>query len=710
MNLLLDTAAGYVAAGLSVIPVRADGSKAPALPGWRVYSKRLPTDDELLAWFPRGASAGVGVPCGPASGNLAVLDFESGPVWDRWRGMLPADLAPHLAECPMVRTPSGGVHIWVRLPDPVPGTVLARFRDKGVAIEVRGEGHQVLAPGCPASCHPSGRTYEFEERGWLDLPSLPAVPFDAWFGWVDLAASLTEYRQPDPPKATPRPERDWGDGDPGSDFNRRGTWEETGLLAAGWTWERQVESDRGFICRPGKNHGVSATVGMVSNAAKGWALFYPFTSNCSPFEQGRGYSRFGVFGLLTHNGDFKAAARALRAMGYGATDPKPASGATLHPTEPACSTDEQAGVKADEQTLPVVYFGDIGPALDAADFVEGLLIEGAMSVIYGESGSGKTFFTLDLALHIAGGLPWRGREVDRRGVLYLALEGAHGICNRVSAFRGANTNTPNDLPFAIVPVALDLLNPAADTERVIAAAKLAGERLGVPVGLIVVDTLSRAMAGGNENASEDMGALVLNIDRIRQALPAHVAVVHHCGKDAARGARGHSSLRAATDTEIEVSRDLTAGLSVARVMKQRDLELVGEFAFRLETVELGNNRRGKPVTSCVVREADPERVQADAAGQKVTKARETLRLKFCAEDAAVLDVIDCETERGNGGATLTKIRKGTGWGQERIKSVLARLEEDFAVEKCKVTKAKGNGAEFQGDGWKRLSIKQQKEI
>jgi hypothetical protein len=255
--------------------------------------------------------------------------------------------------------------------------------------------------------------------------------------------------------------------------------------------------------------------------------------------------------------------------------------------------------------LPLLYYSDITANLDAADFVEDLLIDGGMSVIYGPSGCGKTFFTLDLALHVAAGLPWRGRAVDQRGVLYLALEGSHGFKNRVTAFKSANHAGLADLPFAGVPVAVDLLNPAADTARVIEAARTAAAKLSIPVGLIIVDTLSRALAGGNENSPEDMGALVRNLDRIRQELPAHIMPVHHSGKDVAQGARGHSLLRAATDTEIEVTRDISTSISTARVTKQRELECAGEFSFRLVPVELGTNRRGKPVTSCVVKVADP---------------------------------------------------------------------------------------------------------
>jgi hypothetical protein len=254
--------------------------------------------------------------------------------------------------------------------------------------------------------------------------------------------------------------------------------------------------------------------------------------------------------------------------------------------------------------LPLIYFQDVKPALKAEDFVEGLLIKAAMSVTYGPSNCGKTFFMADLALHVAMGLEWRGREVEQAGVIYCAMEGAHGIQNRVAAFALACGLAGQEIPFAIIPVALNLLDPNADTSRLIDAIAEAAARMAIPVGLVVMDTLSRAMAGGNENAPEDMGALVANSDRIRQATGAHVAWIHHSGKDQAQGARGHSLLRAATDTEIEISRADNDSPSVAKVTKQRELEIDGVFGFSLKRVELGLNHRGKPVTSCVVEPAE----------------------------------------------------------------------------------------------------------
>ena len=170
MATVLEWARRYVGAGLSVIPVRADGSKAPALPEWRQFTDRLATDAELVEWFGGEREYGIGVVPGPASGNLSVLDFECRDgvsAFDLWRKELTAKQAEDLSSCPVVVTPSGGRHVWVRAAQPHKGGVLARNEAGLIMVEIRGVGHQVLAPGCPAKCHKSGKEYTFEQTGWL---------------------------------------------------------------------------------------------------------------------------------------------------------------------------------------------------------------------------------------------------------------------------------------------------------------------------------------------------------------------------------------------------------------------------------------------------------------------------------------------------------------------------------------------------------------
>lgn len=250
--------------------------------------------------------------------------------------------------------------------------------------------------------------------------------------------------------------------------------------------------------------------------------------------------------------------------------------------------------------MPVVWFHDIEMVKTTTDFVQGLLCTASSAVVYGESNSGKTFWALDLALHVAAGKEWNGRRVDQGGVLYCILEGTQGFRNRVVAWREKHCHPTDKVHFGAIAVGMDLRNPEGDTAELIRIIKQSAQHLGQPVKLIVVDTLSRALAGGNENDSAEMGALVACIDLIREETGACVLLVHHSGKDAAKGARGHSLLRAAIDTEIEVKADDT-GTRTATVCKQREMENGGRFGFQLDKVVLGQTEdHGEDITTCVV--------------------------------------------------------------------------------------------------------------
>jgi hypothetical protein len=213
-----------------------------------------------------------------------------------------------------------------------------------------------------------------------------------------------------------------------------------------------------------------------------------------------------------------------------------------------------------------------------------------MIVTYGESGSGKTHVVLSQAYAIATGTEWAGNRAQRGPVLYVAAEGVRSLQKRIAAYKIARPNDPPPL-FGLVGDALNLTK-AQDTNTIITRAKTLKAVCGQPVAMIVIYTLSRALAGGDENSSVDMGAFVLQCDRLRFATGASVHVVHHSGKDKAKGARGHSALRAATDTELEV-----AAKSV-NTKKQRDMDEGGagvRFAYRPHAI--GTDSDGKTVTS-----------------------------------------------------------------------------------------------------------------
>ena len=237
------------------------------------------------------------------------------------------------------------------------------------------------------------------------------------------------------------------------------------------------------------------------------------------------------------------------------------------------------------------------------ELIEGTIGRIAMAVLYGDSNSGKTFLAIDIGAAVAQGIEWLGKSVDGGMVVYLATESPTSVQMRLRAYqRHHRVRVPG---FVIVKSPINLFDGLADTEAVIDLVRDLEREHGAKVALIVGDTLARLAVGANENAGEDMGVVVRNIDAIRAATGAAFVLVHHTGKDAAKGMRGWSGLRAATDTEIEVTADDATGLRSAEITKQRDLPGKGErIGFRLQPVHIGVNRWGNPRGSCVVEASD----------------------------------------------------------------------------------------------------------
>lgn len=256
----------------------------------------------------------------------------------------------------------------------------------------------------------------------------------------------------------------------------------------------------------------------------------------------------------------------------------------------------------------LIPLDDIEPVTEHSDLVKGWLGQGAFSLVIGASNVGKTFLALDLGLHVAADRDWHGARVSASGcVVYVAGEGGAGIRNRIEAARRNDPSLTGDASarFFLLPLALDLCAPL-DAGALIAALAF----LTVPPNLIVIDTLARSLGAGDENSGQSMGAFIASVDHIREATGAHVMVIHHVGKDGARGARGHSSLRGAADTEIELTRD---GLTItAEAKKQRDMEGGKAFHYALRSVHLGEDQDGDPVTSCIVQSTDPPATRAAA--------------------------------------------------------------------------------------------------
>jgi hypothetical protein len=230
--------------------------------------------------------------------------------------------------------------------------------------------------------------------------------------------------------------------------------------------------------------------------------------------------------------------------------------------------------------------------------VDGLLPRAELCVLYGESGSGKSFFALDLVAAISRGAPWRDLEVERGRVAYVCAEGVGGFRSRLRAYAQAEDCALESLPDVIVdtPNLLEKQDALALAKEIL--------RSG-PVAVIVVDTLSATTPGANENSGEDMGAVIAHCKGLHRATGALVILIHHSGKDATKGASGWSGLRAAADAELEVTRasESLSAVRTVRVSKQKDGEDGGQFAFTLAPVVLGHDAKGRAITSCVVQPA-----------------------------------------------------------------------------------------------------------
>jgi KaiC/GvpD/RAD55 family RecA-like ATPase len=246
-------------------------------------------------------------------------------------------------------------------------------------------------------------------------------------------------------------------------------------------------------------------------------------------------------------------------------------------------------------------------------------------VLWGQPGSGKTFSALDLAIAIVRGLPWCGRRTKRGTVAYIAAEGA--LRERLDAYMAHHGIGENELAgLRILDSSVNLLEVETDVEPLMADLQRLAAETG-EVAMVVIDTLNRAMPGGDENSSQDMGAVIATAKRIEEALGCAVLFVHHSGKDESKGSRGHSSLRGATDAEISIKRE--GDMRTVTAEKVRDAEDQQTLmSFRLRSVDLGPASDYDPdaepderCSSCVIEPIAPDteaapRASAPAGGNQ----------------------------------------------------------------------------------------------
>lgn len=257
--------------------------------------------------------------------------------------------------------------------------------------------------------------------------------------------------------------------------------------------------------------------------------------------------------------------------------------------------------------LQLYHWSDLYELPRRKYLVKGWLDKGGMSVVYGASNSGKTFVALDIACHIALGWDWRDMRVRQGSVVYIAGEGGLGIQERLTAFK-QHYDLEGFADIYVIPTNVCLCKDETAHGELLQRVEF------IPnIKLIIIDTLARAMGSGDENSSSDMGSFVKHCDIIRQTTGTHVMVIHHSGKEESRGARGHSSLKAAVDTEINVVQ--RSGVIKASITKQREGDTGQELGFKLIPYEVRRDEDGEPVYSCVLADVKQACIKNDLRGQ-----------------------------------------------------------------------------------------------
>lgn len=567
--MMLAHALDHSSRGFRVFPLRA-GGKLPAIKKWQMKATTDRATIEKL-WGRRPYNVGIYAGEQAVDGeprHLAVLDL------DRKNGAdgvaeLETLAAPHggLPDTWTTETPTGGRHLWFY-------TSRSVGSNAGViapGVDVRGVGGFVVAPGSTVG----GSEYRVSK----DVP-------------IGLCPPWLEALLPSP--GLPRAKAANRDPLPGIDPER------AKARAIDYLTGQAPEAIEGA----GGDHTTFVVAAKLKDLGVDAATAVELM--LEHWFDGCGWS------------PDELATKVRNAYTYGANPP----GADA--PEAQFSAVPEAAKEPTANKYRVLSVTDLLSRQRPTWLVRGILPSSGLAVMYGPPASGKSFLALDLAAAIAQGVPWAGQRVKRGAVVYLALEGT--MRPRVEAYLKANELSAIGDLHVVDQGGFDLLDAnGKDVVELVAAVRAAD--VG-SVALLLVDTLNRAMPGGNENASEDMGRAIRGAGRIASALGCLVMFLHHAGKDDSRGMRGHSSLLGAADAELKVSRGLDGETRYVRATKVKDGEDGLRFSFRLKGVDLGpahdhdpDAEPGERDTSCVVDGLTRTEQKADGKKQNWTAPR-----------------------------------------------------------------------------------------
>lgn len=224
--------------------------------------------------------------------------------------------------------------------------------------------------------------------------------------------------------------------------------------------------------------------------------------------------------------------------------------------------------------------------------VKNVIPQDAMGMLFGASGTFKSFIAIDLALSVLHGQEWTKRKTAKGAVYYVAAEGGAGVSRRVDAWH-RGVDVPENLYYCRTPLLLSSKEEIGALRASIAALP------EIPV-LIIIDTLSQTFAG-DENSSSDIATYLRMLNsELRAAFNCTVLVIHHTGHSATERPRGSSAITANVDFLLGCYRSDPEGMNArVDVTKQKDGDLVKGMYFDLDRHVLGQDDEGDEITSLV---------------------------------------------------------------------------------------------------------------
>ena len=264
---------------------------------------------------------------------------------------------------------------------------------------------------------------------------------------------------------------------------------------------------------------------------------------------------------------------------------------------PSLTSTSSVGGSTNIVAAPTNLFISVGDLLTQPDkdnwLIKNYLELDSTTLLYGASGSGKSFVAVDMACSIATGTSWQGQDTEEGAVFYIAGEGHSGFKKRFRAWQQQNNVTLQDKPLFLSQTTIGLPDDT-NLHKLTDEIDLLVAETGHKPKLIILDTLARCLIG-DENFAKDIGGFIQSLDTLRLKYGCCVLTVHHTGHTEANRARGSSALKAAMDTELSLKD--TKGTIELSITKQKNHEAPASLHFKLEQIDLGNDINSAVITS-----------------------------------------------------------------------------------------------------------------